>query len=180
MGIHHCRAMQKDYDTYGLSSFKFKRILVGAGKDKATLKALEGRIIRLLPPEKKYNVYDDASSRRGAKNPFYGKKHTLEALVLPRAEGAKATRELQSFAKKGKPSPFKGCTQSEEHKLKRSLQNTGTSSEQRKKPCVAYGDTCAEGASVVDGVYYASLKEASDLIPLSRNKLLALKALVSP
>ena len=71
------------------------------------------------------------------KNPFFGRQHTLEA-------------RSQSLASKGKTSPFKNKTQSNDVKQLISRINSGLSTKDRRK------------AVVIDGIYYESISEASE------------------
>jgi group I intron endonuclease len=141
---HENSQLQKDYITYGVDSFIFKKLLLGVGCDAKVLESLETDVLLTLPVEKKYNVYTNWRTRGSENNPFIGKTHTPEA------------RKAQSDAKKGKSSNFAGSTQSNKVKQLISEQNRGQSSKDRRKPLY------------IDSRYYESITEASEKTGLVR------------
>jgi group I intron endonuclease len=144
-GIHFCQALQSDYNSYGVNSFIFEKILMGSGlKDLKKLNDLETAILQTFPPESLYNKYVDWYSRPGELNNFYGKQHSTQS------------REALSNSKRGKPSSFKGHSQSNDVRNQISEQNRGMSSMERRKG-LYIGDT-----------YYVSVSQASQLTGDSR------------
>jgi len=74
-GEHFCRHLQVDFDSYGVESFDVTILVQGPEcHDTATRRELEKRYIARLPAEKRYNITD----RRGERNSFAGKHHSLE------------------------------------------------------------------------------------------------------
>lgn len=144
---HEVAALQADYNTYKQDNFMFQRLLVGAGWPKGELEKLETAILLTLPQEKRYNKYTDWRKRDPETNPFIGKHHTLEA------------RQAQSEANKGRKSSFAGHTQSNAVKQLISQQNTGTSSQERRKDLY------------IDSVYYESISQASELTKYCRKTI---------
>lgn len=137
-GCHDCKELQLDYDTYGFENFTFQRLYFGAfSQTKEERLFFEKRILETLPPEKRYNLYVDWTSRPSELNSFYGRRHTPEALL--------ANKE----AHQGKPSTFKGKKHAPSVGEKISQQNKGMSSMERRK------------GLYIEGQYYASVSEAS-------------------
>jgi group I intron endonuclease len=129
---------QKDFNIYGIENFAFKRLLFGAcSKTKEQRLAFEKQILLTFPPEKRYNVYVDWTSRPSELNPFYGKRHTNEAILANRLAHAE------------KPSAFKGKKHAPEVAERISKQNKGMSSMERRK------------GLYVEAQYYVSVSEAS-------------------
>lgn len=137
-GCHECKALQEDFNKYGFENFTFQRLYFGAFSDtKEQRLFLEKTILQTLPPEKRYNVYVDWTSRPSELNSFYGKRHTPEALL--------ANKEAHA----GKPSSFKGKKHAPGVAEKISQQNKGMSSMEQRK------------GVYVQAQYYASVSEAS-------------------
>jgi len=92
-GEHFCRSLQADFDYYGIGHFEVSILAEGPGyKDAETRRKCEKAYIDQLAPEKRYNVID----RRGDRNSFAGKSHTL------------AFRERLSAERKGIPNTTLG------------------------------------------------------------------------
>jgi group I intron endonuclease len=140
--IHENRVMQEDFNLYGESAFKYQKLLFGAGYPQNKLEELETTILSTLPEDARYNFYEDWHKRKATSNPFYGKKHTLEA------------REVQSLAKRGKLSNFAGRKQSDLVKQKISQENSGKKTRNK--------------AVYLGGKRYSSIAEASRQTGLAR------------
>jgi NUMOD3 motif len=119
---HDNSKMQKDHNIYGSDSFIYQRLLMGTGCTKPQLEWLEVQILSTLPEEKRYNIYVDWHKRNPGLNPFYGRRHTPE------------TRAALSETRKGVASNFKGHSQSNAVRELISQQNSGQSSQERRKP----------------------------------------------
>lgn len=137
-GCHECSQLQKDFNIYGLHNFTFQKLYFGAFSDTREKRLFfEKLILETLPAQNRYNVYVDWTSRPHETNPFYGKRHTPEAL------------SANSRAHAGKPSTFKGKKHDPSVAKKISEQNKGMSSMERRK------------GLYVGAQYYASVSEAS-------------------
>lgn len=141
---HDNSKMQKDYNIYGSASFIYQRFLMGIGCTKPQLEWLEVQVLSTLPEEKRYNVYVDWHKRDPELNPFYGRRHTSE------------TRAALSETRKGVASGFKGHLQSNAVRELISQQNSGQSSQERRKPVY------------IDEVYYESVSQAHELTGYAR------------
>jgi hypothetical protein len=142
--IHENKELQYDFNQYGEENFLFQKLIFGNGLDKNKRLELETIILLTLKPEQRYNIYINWKKRDEIKNSFFGKKHTDEA------------RQAQSFAKKGKVSPFKGKTQSNKIKKMLSQINSTKTIIERRKPVL------------IDSIYYESISEASQKTGLNR------------
>jgi hypothetical protein len=142
--IHENKELQYDFNQYGEKYFLFKKLIFGNGLDKNKRLELETIILLTLKPEQRYNIYINWKKRDEIKNSFFGKKHTDKA------------RQAQSFAKKGKVSPFKGKTQSNKIKKMLSQINSTKTHIERRKPVL------------IDSIYYESINEASQKTGLNR------------
>lgn len=143
-GVHENRQLQEDFKTHGIKKFRFESLSMGKGCDKKELEQFETMILSTLPEEERYNAYVNWRTRGAETNPFYGRSHTPEA------------RAAQSDANKGKPSGFSGKSQSNEVKELLSQQNSGKTSEERRKPIFIADD------------YYESVLDASIKRKMSR------------
>lgn len=144
-GCHDCRALQDDFYLYGFENFTFQRLYFGACSEAREQRLMfEKQILQTLSPEKRYNVYVDWTSRPSEFNPFYGKRHTSEALLA------------NKIAHQGKPSTFKGKTHGPHVAKQISEQNKGMSSIERRK------------GVYVETQYYVSISEASRQTGYSR------------
>lgn len=142
--IHENKELQSDYNQYGENHFLFQKLIFKYGIDKDKRLELETIILLTLKPEQRYNIYINWKKRDKITNSFFGKKHSYEA------------RQVQSFAKKGKISPFKGKTQNNEIKKMLSQINSKKTTIERRKPVV------------IDSIYYESISEASQKTGLNR------------
>ena len=97
--IHENKNLQFDFNKYGEKYFLFQKLIFGNGLDKQKWLELETVILITLQPNKRYNIYTNLKTRDPKLNPFFNKKHSLEA------------RNTQSFSKLGKTSPFKNRKQ---------------------------------------------------------------------
>lgn len=139
---HENQQMQQDFNNYGEHCFQFENLVFGTNQVKQVRLQLEQLILLTLTKNKSYNIYINGPKKE--LNPFYGKKHTSEAKLL------------QSLAKIGHCSGFKGRTHTKQIKKRISKNNAGQSSSQRSK------------AVLIDGYYYKSISEASKQIGLNR------------
>nr|AIT94654.1 putative GIY-YIG homing endonuclease [Chlorosarcina brevispinosa] len=141
-GCHESSVLQEDFQKYGENGFLFQKLFFGAGLEKRVREEFETCILLVLSEQSRYNFYTNWRKRGRLTNPFFGKKHTLEA------------RKAQSNAKKGLPSPFAGKKQSDEVRQVLSRHNSGKAD--RRKPLR------------IDSHYYESITEASEKTGLSR------------
>jgi len=139
---HENLFLQQDFNHYGEHNFQFENLLFGTHQLKNKRLKLEQLILLTLTKGQTYNIY--INGPKNELNPFYGKKHTIEAKLL------------QSFAKFGHDAGFKGRTHTEKTKKLISKNNAGQSNSQRSK------------AVLIDGYYYESISEASRQIGLNR------------
>lgn len=87
-GEHFCTSLQNDFNNHGIADFEVTILAQGPEYlDKATRRAREKEYVSRIPSEKRYNLID----RRGERNSFAGKTHTLDM------------REHLSAARKGIP-----------------------------------------------------------------------------
>lgn len=107
-GIHDNDYLQKSYDKYGTESFLFK-IIEECNKDVLCSREQYWIDKYKVSKESVYNLQLSIMDVNGENNPFFGKKHTVEA------------RERMSKAKKGKPNWARGRIYSKESKIKMSL-----------------------------------------------------------
>lgn len=142
--IHENKELQSDFNQYGENNFVFQKLIFGNGLGKDQRLKLETIILLTLKPEQRYNIFINWKKRDEIINPFFGKKHSDEA------------RQTQSFAKKGKVSPFKNKTQSNQIKIMLSQINSNKTSIERRKPVL------------IDSIYYESISEASQKTGLNR------------
>lgn len=142
-GIHQNKEFQQDFNNYGEKNFKFENLIFGTACPLEQRFYLENLILLTLTPEKRYNIYVDRKATK-QQNAFLGKFHTLEA------------RTLQSLAKKGQVSTFKGYQQSNKVKKLISQINSNKSIIDRRKPVI------------IDNVYYESISEASEKTKYNR------------
>lgn len=141
-GIHPNTQLQEDFKRYTEKAFVFQKLLFGCGACKTQREILETHILVTLPENMRYNAYINWRKRGATRNPFFGKKHTLEA------------RQAQSAEKQNKPSGFTGHKQANRVKLLVSQANKGKSD--RRKPLF------------IDDVFYESITEASTMTQLNR------------
>lgn len=81
-GCHECSTLQQDFDIYGFQNFTFQRLYFGGfSQTKEQHLFFEKKIFETLSPKNRYNVYVDWTSRPSELNPFYGRRHTPEALL---------------------------------------------------------------------------------------------------
>jgi len=92
-GTHFCRALQADFDSFGLESFDVTILVQGPEyQSKAARREQEKIYISGLPSDKRYNLVD----RQGERNSFFGKTHSPEL------------REQLSIDRKGIPNTALG------------------------------------------------------------------------
>nr|QUO99191.1 putative GIY-YIG homing endonuclease [Oedogonium sp. HN1801B] len=144
-GIHVNRKMQEDFDNYGEYAFVFQKLYFGTCVSKKERKHFEDFILSTLPENSRYNFYENRRKISLIFNPFYVKKHTVEA------------KKNLSVPKKGRPSLFVGRRQSDYVKCHLSGENKGKKIQKK--------------ALYVDSVYYESIAEASEKIGISRRSI---------